>query len=217
MRLLGRSVLAELTARFVAAHAKECWPGRWSTTTVRWSTVAQCCRPVRLCTCIALPDSAGALRCPSAASRRRHRRRQQATFLGDHARGRHVAQTALGSSRTGIARAEPSQLDRLTQRVLLFTTRREVRGSYRNDVRPRFGAQDYLNAHPRCPRSEACRAWSAVASSSARAICRRSGGVPSAERWVEPDGARRCQHRHRPGRTHQLRVRMAALGIPIMR
>ena len=54
-------------------------------------------------------------------------------FLATMPRGRHVAQTALVRLRRELDLPELSpahRLDRLTAGVLLFTTRREVRGAY---------------------------------------------------------------------------------------
>ena len=54
-------------------------------------------------------------------------------FLATMPRGRHVAQTALVRLRRDLDLPELSpahRLDRLTAGVLLFTTRRELRGSY---------------------------------------------------------------------------------------
>ena len=54
-------------------------------------------------------------------------------FLATMPRGRHVAQTALVRLRRelGLPELSPAhRLDRLTAGVLLFTTRREVRGAY---------------------------------------------------------------------------------------
>ncbi len=141
-------------------------------------------------------------------------------FLATMPRGRHVAQTALVRLRRelGLPELSPAhRLDRLTAGVLLFTARRELRGAYqtmfaRGAVHKTYLARAAVNPELALP--------SLVHS---RIIKRRSHlqaveepGEPNAETLVElvsPDGCYRLTPR--TGRTHQLRVHMASLGIPI--
>jgi tRNA pseudouridine32 synthase / 23S rRNA pseudouridine746 synthase len=141
-------------------------------------------------------------------------------FLATMPRGRHVAQTALVRLRRqlGLDELSPAhRLDRLTAGVLLFTTHREVRGAYqtlfaRGAVHKTYLARAAVDPSIVLPR---------VVSS--RIIKRRGNfqaveeaGEPNAETLVErlsSDGLYRLTPR--TGRTHQLRVHMASLGLPI--
>ncbi|MDT5017140.1 MAG: tRNA pseudouridine32 synthase / rRNA pseudouridine746 synthase, partial [Mycobacterium sp.] len=81
-------------------------------------------------------------------------------FLATMPRGRHVAQTALVRLRRELDLPELSpahRLDRLTAGVLLFTTRREVRGAYqtlfaRGQVTKAYLARAAVNPEVELPR-----------------------------------------------------------------
>ncbi len=141
-------------------------------------------------------------------------------FLATMPRGGHVAQTALVRLRRSLELPELSpahRLDRLTAGVLLFTVRREVRGAYqtlfaRGEVRKTYLARAAVDPTLELPLVLRSR------------IIKRRGhlqafeepGEPNAETLVElvsEDGMYRLTPR--TGRTHQIRVHMASLGLPI--
>lgn len=141
-------------------------------------------------------------------------------FLATMPRGRHVAQTALVRLRRqlGLDELSPAhRLDRLTAGVLLFTTRRAVRGHYqtlfaRGAVRKTYLARAAVD--PGVPLPQVVRSRIVKRRGNIQAV--EESGEPNAETLVElmsPDGRYRLTPR--TGRTHQLRVHMASLGIPI--
>lgn len=140
-------------------------------------------------------------------------------FLATMPRGAHVAQTALVRLRRELGRDELSpahRLDRLTAGVLLFTTRREVRGAYqtmfaRGAVRKRYLA--VAHGIPRLALPTVIRDRIVKRRGELQAVI--EPGEPNAETLVEAVGTDTYRLTPRTGRTHQLRVHMASLGVPI--
>jgi tRNA pseudouridine32 synthase / 23S rRNA pseudouridine746 synthase len=142
-------------------------------------------------------------------------------FLATMPRGGHVAQTALVRLRRSLDLPELSpahRLDRLTAGVLLFTVRRDVRGAYqtmfaRGEVRKTYLARAAVDPGLALPAVLSSR----IVKQRSRLQAFEEAGEPNAETFVElvsPDGVYRLTPR--TGRTHQLRVHMASLGLPLI-
>lgn len=140
-------------------------------------------------------------------------------FLATMPRGAHVAETVLVRMRRTLDLPELSpahRLDRLTAGVLLLTTRAEVRGAYqtmfaRGEVEKTYLARadvDPALVFPLTVRSRILKQRS-------RLQAYEAPGEPNAETVVEHLGDGLYRLTPRTGRTHQLRVHMASLGLPI--
>jgi tRNA pseudouridine32 synthase / 23S rRNA pseudouridine746 synthase len=140
-------------------------------------------------------------------------------FLATMPRGRHVAQTALVRLRRELDLPELSpahRLDRLTAGVLLLTTRRELRGAYqslfaRGEVRKTYLARAAVDQDLKFPMLLRSR----IAKHRGKLQAVEEPGEPNAETLVEHLGDGLYRLTPRTGRTHQLRVHMASIGLPI--
>jgi len=140
-------------------------------------------------------------------------------FLATMPRGSHIAQTALVRLRRelGLDELSPAhRLDRLTAGVLMFTVRREVRGAYqglfaRGEVRKTYLARSSAEPGLLSPQVVSNR----IVKNRGVLQARIEPGEPNAETLIEPQGGGRYRLIPRTGRTHQLRVHMASLGLPI--
>jgi tRNA pseudouridine32 synthase/23S rRNA pseudouridine746 synthase len=141
-------------------------------------------------------------------------------FLATMPRGRHVAQTAVVRLRRALELPELSpahRLDRLTAGVLLFTTRREIRGAYQTlfscgSVRKTYLARAEVNPDLELPTVLRNR----IVKQRGQLQAVEEPGEPNAETLVEHLGDGLYRLTPRTGRTHQLRVHMASLGLPIL-
>jgi tRNA pseudouridine32 synthase/23S rRNA pseudouridine746 synthase len=145
-------------------------------------------------------------------------------FLATIPRGRHIVETALVRLRRelGLPDLSPAhRLDRVTAGVLLFVVRRERRGAYQTLFRDRRVDKTYEAVAPydpalRLPRTVRSR----IVKVRGVILAREVPGPPNAETLVEVlehDGDR-ARYRLTPltGRTHQLRLHMRGLGVPIL-
>ncbi|GAA4926331.1 RluA family pseudouridine synthase [Streptomyces coeruleoprunus] len=146
-------------------------------------------------------------------------------FLATTPRGRHVTETALARLRRelGLPLLQPAhRLDRLTAGLALFVVRPEDRGAYQTLFRDRRVHKEYEAVAPYDPglalpvtvRSRIVKERGVVAAYEV------PGGEPNSESRIELLERRGGLARYRlvphTGRTHQLRVHMNGLGVPIL-
>jgi tRNA pseudouridine32 synthase/23S rRNA pseudouridine746 synthase len=146
-------------------------------------------------------------------------------FLATTPRGRHVAQTALARLRLALDLPQLSpahRLDRLTAGLVLFVVRPEDRGAYQTLFRDRRVRKVYEGVAgydpavrlPRTLRSRIVKERGRIAAEE------RADGPANAETRVELLDARGGLGRYRllpvTGRTHQLRLHMSGLGLPLL-
>ncbi|MEU9981439.1 pseudouridine synthase [Streptomyces sp. NPDC050856] len=145
-------------------------------------------------------------------------------FLATTPRGRHVTETALARLRRGLGLPllQPAhRLDRLTAGLALFVVRPGDRGAYQTLFRDRRVRKEYEAVAAHRPGLDL--------PVTVRSRIVKEHGVPAAyEEPGEPNSVSRVEllehrgglGRYRlvpdTGRTHQLRVHMAGLGVPIL-
>ncbi|KES06921.1 pseudouridylate synthase [Streptomyces toyocaensis] len=146
-------------------------------------------------------------------------------FLATTPRGSHVTQTALARLRRELGIPElgaAHRLDRLTAGLVLFTVRPGERGAYQTLFRDRLVHKEYEAVAPYDPALELPRTVrSRIVKERGTLTAREVGGEPNAVTRVElaahrPDGLGRYRLVPGTGQTHQLRVHMNALGVPIL-
>nr|WP_107909463.1 RluA family pseudouridine synthase [Streptomyces chartreusis] len=145
-------------------------------------------------------------------------------FLATTPRGSHVAETALARLRRELGTPTLSaahRLDRLTAGLVLFTVRPEERGSYQTLFRDKRVAKEYEAVAPYDPSVDLPRTLrSRIIKERGVVAAREVEGEPNAVSRVELLEHRTGRARYRlvpfTGQTHQLRVHMSTLGVPIL-
>ena len=145
-------------------------------------------------------------------------------FLATIPRGRHVVETVLVRLRRALGLPELSpahRLDRVTAGVLLLVVHREHRGAYqtlfaRRQVRKTYEAVARHDPGLVLPRTVESR----IVKERGVILAREVPGTPNARTHVEllehRDGRARYRLTPATGRTHQLRLHLRGLGVPIL-
>ena len=145
-------------------------------------------------------------------------------FLATIPRGSHVTETVLVRLRTSLGLpdlAPVHRLDRLTAGVLVLTKARQFRSAYAQVFQGRDVAKTYEAIAPFdpalvFPRTVVNRIEKRRGTLQARIVA----GEPNAETRIELVETRGCYARYRltpvTGKTHQLRLHLASLGLPIV-
>ncbi|MFG3226180.1 RluA family pseudouridine synthase [Kitasatospora sp. NPDC048194] len=145
-------------------------------------------------------------------------------FLATTPRGRHVAETALSRLRHGLglpALSPAHRLDRLTAGLAMFVVRPEDRGAYQTLFRDRRVHKEYQAVAPYDPALSLPRTVrSHIVKERGVIAARETDAPPNSESRIEllerRDGLGRYRLRPLSGRTHQLRLHMSGLGLPIL-
>ncbi|MEU7123420.1 RluA family pseudouridine synthase [Streptomyces zaomyceticus] len=145
-------------------------------------------------------------------------------FLATMPRGRHVTETALARLRRelGLPSLQPAhRLDRLTAGLVLCVVRPEDRGAYQTLFRDRLVRKEYEAVAPYDPAVELpVTVRSRIEKERGVMAAREVPGEPNSESRIALVERRGGLGRYRlvpeTGRTHQLRVHMNALGLPIL-
>ncbi|RST15434.1 pseudouridine synthase, partial [Streptomyces sp. WAC05374] len=145
-------------------------------------------------------------------------------FLATTPRGRHVTETALARLRRDLDLPElqpAHRLDRLTAGLVLFVVRPEDRGAYQTLFRDRRVRKEYEAVAGHDPGlALPVTVRSRIVKERGVPAAREVPGEPNSESRIEllahRGGLGRYQLVPATGQTHQLRVHMARLGVPIL-
>ncbi|MFJ7999547.1 pseudouridine synthase [Streptomyces sp. NPDC096310] len=145
-------------------------------------------------------------------------------FLATTPRGRHVTETAQARLRRELAlpALQPAhRLDRLTAGLVLFVVRARDRGAYQTMFRDRLVRKEYEGVAPYDPAvALPVTVRGRIEKERGVIAARVVAGEPNAESRIELLEHRGGHGRYRlvpvTGRTHQLRVHMDGLGLPLL-
>lgn len=145
-------------------------------------------------------------------------------FLATIPRGQHIVETALVRLRRALdlpALVPAHRLDRVTAGLLMFVVRPDRRGAYQTLFRDRLVHKSYEAIAPHDPALGLPRTVRSRIVKERGVICaREEPGDVNAETRVELVAHRGALGRYRltptTGRTHQLRLHMSRLGVPIL-
>ncbi|MFH8369432.1 pseudouridine synthase [Streptomyces sp. NPDC018031] len=145
-------------------------------------------------------------------------------FLSTTPRGRHVTETALVRLRRDLRLPTLSpahRLDRLTAGVVMFVVRPEHRGAYQSLFQERQVRKEYEAIAPYVPGlGLPARVRNRIVKERGVIAAREVPGPPNSDSRIalieHRDGLGRYRLVPVTGRTHQLRLHMSGLGIPIL-
>ncbi|WP_406236237.1 RluA family pseudouridine synthase [Nocardia sp. NBC_01009] len=145
-------------------------------------------------------------------------------FLATIPRGQHILQTALVRLRRELELPDlipAHRLDRVTAGLILFIANPARRGAYQTMFHKRTVRKEYEAIAPYDPALELPRTVrSRIIKEKQVLVAQEVAGEPNAETRIEllehRDGLGRYRLRPLTGRTHQLRLHMNGLGIPIL-
>lgn len=145
-------------------------------------------------------------------------------FLATTPRGSHVAETALARLRRELDLPElgaAHRLDRLTAGLVLFTVLHGERGAYQSLFRDRLIAKEYEAVAPYdpglvLPRTVRSRILKERGVMAACEVAGEPNAVTRVELTEHRGGLGRYRLTPSTGQTHQLRVHMTALGVPLL-
>ncbi|WP_405711069.1 MULTISPECIES: pseudouridine synthase [unclassified Streptomyces] len=145
-------------------------------------------------------------------------------FLATTPRGRHITETAVARLRRelDLPSLQPAhRLDRLTAGLVLFVVRPGERGAYQTMFRDRLVRKEYEAVAPYDPALVLPRTVrSRIVKERGVIAAREEPGEPNSESRIEllehREGIGRYRLLPATGRTHQLRVHMSALGLPLV-
>ncbi|MFD0309719.1 RluA family pseudouridine synthase [Streptomyces sp. NPDC127119] len=145
-------------------------------------------------------------------------------FIATTPRGSHVTETVLARLRRELglpALGAAHRLDRLTAGLVLFTVRPEERGAYQSLFRDRLVRKEYEAVAAYAPELDLpVTVRSRILKERGVLAAQEVPGEPNAETRVElmehREGLAHYRLLPHTGQTHQLRVHMNALGVPIL-